>query len=60
MNLEQALRIVSRQDRAYRKYRAKRRSLLILGRAIIGAIQDHDRRMAQIDIEFEAGPTRPT
>src|SRR5438552_14140868 len=37
MDLERARRIVARQDRAQRKHRAKRRSFLILGRAVAAA-----------------------
>jgi hypothetical protein len=54
MDLERARRIVAPQGRANRKYQAKRRSFVILGRAVADAVDEHKRRLRLLDLESES------
>jgi hypothetical protein len=53
MDLDQARRVVALEIRAHAKYRAKRRSLLTLGRAVTAAIDEHQRRLKLLDLDSE-------
>jgi hypothetical protein len=55
MDLTRARRLLDNSNQAQRKYRAKRRSKLLLARTIETAIKAHCSRLERIDLELGSG-----